>query len=193
MFFVDGPGGSGKTYLYNYLVSVCKAFNFKISCSAYSGVAATLLENGSTCHSVFKLPVPCTDGSKCHVSPSSEYGQKLKEIDIFIIDEVSMMNKYAFEAINIMLQDLCKNKCLFGGKVMVFGGDFRQTLPIVRHGSADQIIDQCVVSSELWSKCQRFTLNRNMRANPNDTEFSNFILEMGSNKFKNPNSKIQKS
>ena len=31
MFFVDGPGGSGKTYLYNYLVSVCNAFNFKIS------------------------------------------------------------------------------------------------------------------------------------------------------------------
>ena len=187
MFFVDGPGGSGKTYLYNFLVSVCKAFHLKVSCSAYSGVAATLLENGSTCHSVFKLPVPCTDGSKCHVSPSSEYGKYLKEVDMFIIDEVSMMNKYAFEAIDIMLQDVCKNKNPFGGKIMVFGGDFRQTLPIVKHGSADQIIDQCVVSSDLWSNCQRLTLNKNMRADSNNSEFSQFILKMGSNKLKDLN------
>ena len=71
---------------------------------------------------MFKLPVPCTDGSKCHVSPSSEYGKYLKEVDMFIIDEVSMMNKYAFEAIDIMLQDACKNKNPFVGRSWFSGG-----------------------------------------------------------------------
>ena len=191
IFFVDGPGGSGKTYLYNFLVCVCRSFDYKVSCSAYSGVAATLLENGSTCHSVFKLPVPCIDGSKCHVSPASEYGNILRGIDIFIIDEISMMNKFAFEAIDRMLKDVCKNKDPFGGKVMVFGGDFRQTLPIVKRGSADQIIDQCVVSSPLWSRCQHLTLNTNMRASENK-EFANYILKMGSNTFEDPNCELSK-
>ena len=181
LFFVDGPGGSGKTYLYNYLIKVCKNKNRKISCSAWVGVAATLLENGGTCHSVFKLPVPCDNGSKCNISPASDYGKMIKEIDMFIVDEISMMNRYAFEAIDAMLRDVCDTEIPFGGKVMVFGGDFRQTLPIVKHGSVDDIINQCVVSSNLWLKCKRLGLSKNMRAHPGETGFAEFLLSVGSN------------
>ena len=182
LFFVDGPGGSGKTYLYNYLIKVCKSKNIQISCSAWVGVAATLLENGGTCHSVFKLPVPCIDGSKCNVAPSSDYGLHIRNINIVIVDEISMMNRYAFDAIDKMLRDVCKNELLFGGKIMVFGGDFRQTLPIVKHGSIDDIVNQCVVTSKLWPSCKRFELSKNMRAKSDAQSFSNFLLQVGSNK-----------
>jgi hypothetical protein len=38
----------------------------------------------------------------------------------------------------------------FGGKVMVFGGDFRQTLPVVRQGNRSAVVSSCLNSFYLW-------------------------------------------
>ena len=43
-----------------------------------------------------------------------------------------------------------RNDFDFGGKVMHFGGDFRQMLPIIEDGSTDVILVACVISSDLW-------------------------------------------
>ncbi|GAA0144032.1 hypothetical protein LIER_35858 [Lithospermum erythrorhizon] len=45
-----------------------------------------------------------------------------------------MANKSVVEALDKLLQDLCENKAPFGGKLIVFGGDFGQVLPVVRGG-----------------------------------------------------------
>ena len=46
-----------------------------------------------------------------------------------------MANRFAMEALDRSLQDVMNNDLPFGGKVIVFGGDFRQVLPVVRKGS----------------------------------------------------------
>ena len=56
-FFVDGLGGSGKTFLYNTLLSSIRADNGIALAVASSGIAALLLEGGWTAHSRFKIPV----------------------------------------------------------------------------------------------------------------------------------------
>ena len=58
LFFMDGPAGSGKTFTYNYLISETISRGFKSATAAWTGIAATLLTNGSTLHVLFKLPVP---------------------------------------------------------------------------------------------------------------------------------------
>ncbi|XP_075507583.1 uncharacterized protein LOC142544418 [Primulina tabacum] len=51
-----------------------------------------------------------------------------------------MANRYAFESVSKSFQDIMENQIAFGGKTMVFGGDFRQVLPVVKRGSkAEQI------------------------------------------------------
>jgi ATP-dependent DNA helicase PIF1 len=48
-------------------------------------------------------------------------------------DEASMTKGHAIEALDISLRDILDNEDLpFGEKIIVFGGDFRQTLPVVR-------------------------------------------------------------
>lgn len=49
----------------------------------------------------------------------------------------------------------------FGGKVFVFGGDFRQVLPVVVRGDAGKVLDACFKSSHLWRNIivQRLTIN----------------------------------
>lgn len=66
----------------------------------------------------------------------------------------------------------------YGGKVMVFGGDFRQLLPIVQNGSRTQIVAECVVSNKLLSNNFFVIFNENLRAK-GDPEFCQWLLNVG--------------
>jgi primosomal protein N' len=50
-YFLDGPGGSGKTMCYNTLISYCRSQGVKVVSSSWTGIAATLLRGGRTCQS----------------------------------------------------------------------------------------------------------------------------------------------
>ena len=41
------------------------------------------------------------------------------------------LKKYAIESFDAMLHDILDCDIIFRGKIIVFGGDFRQTLPVV--------------------------------------------------------------
>ena len=58
LLFMDGPAGSGKTFTCNYLIFETISRGYKSATAAWTGIAATLLTNGSTLHGLFKLPVP---------------------------------------------------------------------------------------------------------------------------------------
>ena len=50
---------------------------------------------------------------------------------LFIITIFSRRKKNMIEAFDFLLKDIMESNMLFGEKVVVFGGDFRQTLPVV--------------------------------------------------------------
>ena len=77
-------GGSGKSYVYNYLICDLKSQGFKLASSAFTGIAAILLRDGITIHSLFKLPVPVLDNSTCNVRPNSDHAEYLREKDLFL-------------------------------------------------------------------------------------------------------------
>ena len=64
---------------------------------------------------------------------NSNDGKKFKEVQIIIWDEISMTSKFAFEAGDRLLQDMCNVKEIFYGKTVLVTGDFRQILPVFRH------------------------------------------------------------
>ena len=66
-FYVDGPGGSGKTFLYETLYHHFSGLELHVECVASTGIAATLLPFGRTYHSAFKLPVPLLDTSSSSI------------------------------------------------------------------------------------------------------------------------------
>ncbi|XP_042958174.1 ATP-dependent DNA helicase PIF1-like [Carya illinoinensis] len=77
-----------------------------------------------------------------------------------------------------MLRDINDSELTFGGKVVVFGGDFRQVLPVVRKGTRQEHVDASLVSSYLWPTLIKFHLSENMRARL-DPIFSEYVLELG--------------
>ncbi|RZC25469.1 hypothetical protein D0Y65_004247, partial [Glycine soja] len=84
---------------------------------------------------------------------------------------------------------------IFGGKVMVLGGDFRQILPVIPRGSRSDIVHATINSSYLWDYCQILTLTKNMRLQSNiqvaDKEetatFAQWILDIGDGIIGHPN------
>ena len=88
-YFLDAPGGTGKTFLINVLLAKVR-YDKKIARAvASSGIAVTLLEGGQTTHSTFKLPLKiCTDdvSSICNISKKSIAGKLMKDCSLQILE-----------------------------------------------------------------------------------------------------------
>jgi len=138
LFFVDGPGGTGKTYLYNMILAYVRStsgLNGIAIAVASSGIAALLMSGGRTAHSRFKIPLKLTKDTTLDIKKQSELADLIRKTKVILWDEAPMMNKFAFEAVDKTFQDLMDNTKPFGGKVIVLGGDFRQILPVVIRGN----------------------------------------------------------
>ena len=181
LFFIDGPGGTGKTFLYNTLITECSKNGYTVLSVASSGVAALLLHGGRTAHSVFKIPLDIDESSQCSVSPNSILAAQLRNVHILIWDEAPMTHKHSIEAVDRLLRDLMEVDLPFGGKVVVFGGDFRQTLPVVPRGTPSETVAASLRRSYLWPHIRTLPLKQNMRLQPGqqNSEFAKFLLRVG--------------
>ncbi|XP_042502260.1 ATP-dependent DNA helicase pif1-like [Macadamia integrifolia] len=149
IFFIDGPEDTGKTYLYRALLATIRSTNEIALATTTSRVAAAIMPGGRTTHSRFKIPININDSSVCNFSKQSATAELIHRAKLIIWDEAPMAKRQAIDAVDRTLQDIMDNVEPFGGKVFVFGGDFRQ-----------------------------LQLKTNMRAR-NDPIFSEFLLQVG--------------
>ena len=159
-----------------------KFYDIPFVCLAWTGIAANLLKNGITAHTTFKLSLNITEGTTCNVKYNSNDGKKFKEVQIIIWDEIFMTSKFAFEAGDRLLQDIYNVKEIFVGKTVLVSEDFRQILPVVRHGSRIEVIENSIKSSYLWPNFMRMTLNENLRVSDDDNNFNEWLLNIGEGK-----------
>jgi ATP-dependent DNA helicase PIF1 len=178
VFFVDGPGGTGKTFLYKALLATVRSKGLIAIATATSGIAASILPGGRTAHSRFKIPIKLSENKMCKFGKQDETTELLRRASLLIWDEVAMTNRAAVECLDRSLQDIMNCDFPFGGKVMVFGGDFRQVLPVVPRGTRAQISDPTLQRSYLWDSIRMIRLSRNMRAQ-SDPWFSDYLLRIG--------------
>jgi len=180
-FFIDAPGGCGKTYVANTLISYILSQHQKVASCAWTGIAANLLRYGQTVHSLFKLPLNISETTTCNITTYSKHAVFIKSLSMIFIDEASMIPSNALKAMDIMLRDITGSNAPFGGKLLVFAGDFRQTLPIIPRAQPAKIIENCINNSHLWQHITKFKLTQNMRANENEQQFCDWLINLGNN------------
>ncbi|XP_073314705.1 uncharacterized protein [Primulina huaijiensis] len=146
--------------------------------TATSGVAESLLPGGRTSHSRFKIPLDENDLNSCSISKQSTLAHLIKLAKLIIWDEATMAKRSTIEKFYEMLKDVMGLDRLFGGKIVVFGGDFRQTLPVILKSTRDAITDASIIMSPLWKEFDKIKLKQNMRAFL-DPEFSSYLLRIG--------------
>ena len=101
----------------------------------------------------------------------------IRKAKIIIWDEATMAPSTALKAINRLLQEIMRHTRTFGGKVLLLGGDFRQILPVVPHGSRAVIVEASIKFADLWEKFQVLCLKNNVRSI--DADFSDWLMNFG--------------
>ncbi|MBK7242703.1 MAG: helix-turn-helix domain-containing protein [Saprospiraceae bacterium] len=145
--FLTGKAGTGKTTL---LKEIIQSTHKNTIVVAPTGIAA-LNAGGVTIHSMFQLPfggfIPernvtdifpehlrfeNKDTILRHFKMSGIKKSVIQNIDLVIIDEVSMLRSDLLEAMNFVMQKIRKNNSVFGGVQLLFIGDLLQLPPVIR-------------------------------------------------------------
>ncbi|MBQ6205084.1 MAG: AAA family ATPase [Prevotella sp.] len=136
--FLTGKAGTGKSTFLRYICSHTKKKHVVL---APTGIAA-INAGGSTLHSFFKLPfhplLPNdTRYGRRNIRETLKYnGEKrkiLRELELIIIDEISMVRADIIDFIDKVLRIYCRNmREPFGGKQLLLVGDIYQLEPVVR-------------------------------------------------------------
>ncbi|XP_015124346.1 uncharacterized protein LOC107046271 [Diachasma alloeum] len=174
-FYIDGSGGSGKTFIYTTIYHLLTGTSKSVCTMAFTGIAAILLPHGKTVHKTFGMPVPLFSDSVGNIKSQSKEAEYLKSVDVFIWDEVPMAPRYALELVDRTLRDLMNVNLPFGEKVGILGGDFRQLLPVKTHATRSEMVNLSIKFSALWRHFSMFSLTENMRALPGEAEFSKYV------------------
>jgi len=188
IYFVDAPGGTGKTFVINLLLSTVRSNGQIALALASSGIASTLLEGGRTAHSALKLPlhIEREDTPVCDISRGSAKAEVLRTCSLIVWDECTMAHRKSLEALDRTMKDIKNNNRLMGGVVVLLAGDFRQTLPVIRNSTPADELNACIKNSYLWSRIKVMKLSTNMRVhNLGDTDsliFAQQLLRIGDGK-----------
>jgi len=180
-FFLHSGGGCGKTYLAKIIAAGVCARDKIVLCVASTGLATLLLPGGHTTHSCFKIPIPCHEQSTCSIKKNDAIHELLKETSLIIWDEAASQHHFIVETMDHTLCDLLDQPNRpFGGITILFGGDFRQTLPIVLHGSREQIFPATLTHSNLWPRVNIHYLHQNMclGQDPESDEWAQQLLQI---------------
>ncbi|CAN0846022.1 hypothetical protein LINGRAHAP2_LOCUS4253, partial [Linum grandiflorum] len=138
---------------------------------ASSGIAATLLPDATTAHSHFRIPIEVHHTSTCMVKKGTELAELIKVATLIVWDEAPRPGYKPF-----------------GGKCVLIGGDFRQTLPVINGGSRSDCLNASFTRSPLWPLCKLLRLSANMRINSSPTNsepifgdllFAEWVLAIG--------------
>ena len=126
LFYLSCDGGTGKTFLLNYILYQLRRLNLKVLPTASTGIAATkFYVGGMTVHSTFRLGINVEVGVVPPIQLDSYFGRRIIQADVIIIDEITMLNKIIFENIDLLCRTLIpqRQNVPFGGKVVILSGD----------------------------------------------------------------------
>ena len=145
--FLTGKAGTGKTTLLHKIINTCYKNTVVV---APTGIAA-LNAGGVTIHSMFQLPfasfLPTLSNPpivneflrfenrfslRKHFQMHKNKQQVIHNMELLIVDEVSMLRADVLDAMDYMLQFIRKDKRPFGGVQVLFIGDLLQLPPVVK-------------------------------------------------------------
>ena len=135
--FLTGKAGTGKSTFLRYVADHTKKKHVIL---APTGIAA-INAGGSTLHSFFRLPFyPLLPNdsrySWRHIKETLKYTgaqrKLIREVELIIIDEISMVRADIIDFIDKVLRVYTRNPEPFGGKQLLLVGDIYQLEPVLK-------------------------------------------------------------
>ena len=148
--FLTGSPGTGKTFVINQYIDYLKKHGIESAITAPTGIAASHI-GGQTLHSFFGLGIreSLTAYDIENLSEKKPLWDRIKNLKVLIIDEVSMVSPEIFYAIDQILKTFKFSDKPFGGVQVILVGDFFQLPPISRSNPDIRFIFQTTLWTDL--------------------------------------------
>ena len=191
--FLTGKAGTGKSTFLRHIANNTKK---KTVILAPTGIAA-INAGGVTLHSFFHLPfhplLPTDKRSDSrHLREHLKYGSDriklLKEIELIIIDEISMVRADIIDFIDKVLRIYCRNhREPFGGKQLLLVGDTFQLEPVIKDDER-QLLQPFYTSlyffnARVWQEMPLVSIELKKVYRQKDTEFIGILDRIRTNTF----------
>ncbi|XP_049296323.1 uncharacterized protein LOC125770594 [Anopheles funestus] len=92
-FFLDGPGGTGKSFVLEKVLAYTRRQSNIALATTASAIAALFLSGGRTVHSTFKLPLDLNRHSTCNIPVQSKRAELIRQATLIVRDEASMSSQ----------------------------------------------------------------------------------------------------
>ena len=129
---ITGSAGVGKSFTIKHIVDWAKKTGKKIGVTSSTGTSAITI-NGRTIHSFLGIGLAKKGAYDLYIHTRQKFPTtitKLKELDILIIDEISMISDVLFDKVSEYLQIIRKNTQPFGNIQIILCGDMCQLPPV---------------------------------------------------------------
>jgi len=128
---LTGSAGTGKSYTIKYIIEYLNNANKKYAITASTGTAAVII-GGQTLHSFLGLGLGTGSVKEIlnNILKNKKKYESILNLDVLIIDEISMIDKELFEKISIILSIIKSNDKFFGNIQLILVGDFCQLAPV---------------------------------------------------------------
>ena len=155
---LDGRAGRGKTYVLYPVIGALRKLNEIILLSASSAFAAKNYPGGRTAHYLYGIPVdeykPILTSS---VSANSDRAKLLCSARCHVIDEIGGLHYKAFNCADTLMRTLTGvSNHVWGGRMLITVGDFRQVAPVVRFGGRTAICKASIRTQPLFNRFEIF-------------------------------------
>ena len=90
-----------------------------------------------------------------------------------------MAPSHALTIVDRLPREMTSVDLPFGGKTIVFGGNFRQVLPLVPHASRTVLVATSIKRNDLWPCIRQLKLTVNMRAGREEQNFADWLKQLG--------------
>lgn len=179
--FVSGLAGSGKTTVINRFVKFIDAQydgEVRIAVTASTGIAANLL-NGETIHRWAGLGISKDPFNAEEIDLSMvRKGSSLRNTDVLIIDEISMLPAYLFTKLDEALKYFRGNDEPFGGIQLILIGDFLQLPPVPTKGADSRF----VIETDAWKEANIVCCYLDKTHRSKDDRLTNILLQISAGK-----------
>ena len=177
--FLTGGAGVGKSYLTREIISLYKQSAKHVIILGSTGISAVAL-GGQTIHSFFNFSIASSLEELIRIDSKSSSKKKLKELneilkqsDLIVIDEISMVSSNLLDMIRYRVESSA-----FSGSLL-FVGDFFQLPPIIKQQENSGLFDDRVYAfeSEAWRVFEPVIIELKEMKRTKNREFFN-ILKM---------------
>lgn len=182
--FLTGGGGVGKSYLTEKIVSSYKEKNRQVVVLGSTGISAVNI-GGQTIHSFFIFGI-CQNTEELilhdryNKNRIKELNKILQNLDLLVIDEISMVSAFLLEMIRYRL-----NSAKFSGRLL-FVGDFFQLPPVNNKNSFNSLFNEIYAfESSAWGSFEPNILELTHSKRTDDFNFFNILKEIREGKITN--------